>query len=506
MVVLSILMFAAVAGCDESLKPATLALQRNDPAQALTLVEPLRSRCAEVSSFHEVLGLANELIGNKAVAEQSLRTAVRLDSKSPRLLTELGATLLRNGNPIAAAHVLDQAIGLDPANLVTLKYAIGAAVGSRNWRRSAELFHQLKSEDETRLLEQEPVLVLWLAQTLIETQQADRLDAALAAQRGSMPPGLLFSLGTLLAQHGMYAKAVDYFKQVPAEVADDALYFNLGLSYSHLRQFEDARRCYFAAIDKRADHADAYLHVGLDYASLGQGRMGLPWMFKAHSFDPDRTDINYALIEQLVTLEYFNSAKEVLVAASGKAPHDPLLLLAEGDLKRAQGDTSGAVLIYRKALQTQPASPPALIGLARCQTALGSDTEATISLNAALALEPHNPIANGELGLIEARHGNWAASLRHLEQAWAQNRSDPEIALELALAYRQTGRAADALPLLQSIAPQMEDSPPFHFQLAQIYASLRRPVEARRELDAFTSLKADSQNALRFDNPSTYVQ
>ena len=92
MLVLSLLLFTAAAGCDESLKPAILALQQNNPKQALTLLEPLRSRCTTSSAFHEVLGLANELSDNKTAAEESLRMAVKLDGMSPRLWTELGAT------------------------------------------------------------------------------------------------------------------------------------------------------------------------------------------------------------------------------------------------------------------------------------------------------------------------------------------------------------------------------------------------------------------------------
>src|SRR5207248_5970555 len=122
--------------CDDSLKAAIAALQQNNPAQALTLLEPIRSQCTRSSAFYEVLGLANELSENNTAAEESLRMAVRLDSASPRLLTELGATLLKNGKPLEASKALDGASRLDPSNPVTLKYGIGAAVGCRKWPRA----------------------------------------------------------------------------------------------------------------------------------------------------------------------------------------------------------------------------------------------------------------------------------------------------------------------------------------------------------------------------------
>jgi tetratricopeptide (TPR) repeat protein len=504
MVVLPILLLTIVGGCDDSVKDAMAAIQQNNSAQALMLLEPLRSRCTQSSAFFEVLGLANELSDNKSAAEEALRMAVKLDA-SPRLLTELGATLLKNGKPVEASEPLDKALRLDPSNQVTLKYAIGAAVGSRNWPRASEMFQKLNIEDDRRLLQEEPILTFWLAQTLMETKQANRLDALLEANRSSMPPGLVFSLGSLFAQHAMYRQAVQYFKLVPAEAADDALYFNLGLCYSHLQQFDDARRSYFAAIDKHPDHLDAYLHVGLDYVASGTPRMGVPWIYKAQSLAPGRPDIAYALTGQLIALEYFNSAKEVLAQASERTPRDPLLIAAEGDLKRAQGDPAGAASSYQKALTENPGLPAALVGLARIDLETGKETEGRVLLNAALARDPQDPVANGEIGLFEAHSGNWDAALGHLERAWEQNHANPSIALELARAYQQNARPEDALRLLQSIRREMEDSAAFHFELAQIYTRLHRAADAQVQRNAFTQLQANNQNILRFDNPHTYV-
>lgn len=505
MFLLPILLFTAVAGCDDGVKAAVAALKQNNPGEALRVLEPLRSRCTQTSAFYEVLGLANELAGNKTSGEESLRMAVRLESKSPRLLTELGATLWKNGKPAEASNPLNQALALDPSNPVTLEYAIGAAVGSRNWPRAAELFDKLNIEKDSRLLQQEPTLILWLAETLVETKQGDRLETLLTPYRPSMPPGLVFSLGTLLAQHAMYKQAVEYFALIPAETADDALYFNLGLCYSHLRLFDDARRSYFEAIDKHPDHVDAYFHVGLDYVASGKPRMGLPWLYKARSLAPGRPDIAFALAGQLTTLEYFDSAKEVLERAEELSPDHPTLLAAEGDLRQAEGDASGAGVSYQKALAISPGLPAALVGLARADVTKGKEAEARSLLNTVLAHDPDDPVANGELGLLEAGAERWDAALKPLERGWEQNRSNPAIGLKLARAYQEKQRPEDALKVLKSIGPQMEDSASFHFQLAQVYTLLHRPAEAQTQRNAFSELQSNNQNVLRFDNPHTYV-
>lgn len=303
----------------------------------------------------------------------------------------------------------------------------------------------------------------------------------------------------------MYERAVEYLTQIPPDATDDALYFNLGLAYSHLQRLDEARRCYFTAIDRHPGHIEAYFHVGLDYVASGQTRMGLPWLYRAYGLAPGRPDIAYALAEQLTSLDYFNSAKEVLAQATAAAPGNPLLLVAEGDLKRAQGDSAAAIANYRKALAEKPGLIAATVALARADLLTNRETEARDLLGTALLRDPQDPVVNGQVGLMEAHEGNWPAAKEHLGCAWAGDRSNPEIAFELARAYQHTGQAQDALQLLQSIAPEMQDSEAFHFELAQVYTVLHLSAEAQAERDTLTTLQARSQDVLHFENPRTYV-
>jgi len=505
MLVYALLLLPAVTTCAGSIELATTALQQHDPAKALDLLEPLRSQCAQSSAFYEAIGLASELSGKASSAEEALRMAVSLDPKSPRLLTELGATYLRNGNSSDAARALDEALALDPTNATATKYALGAAVQAGSWQRAGALFHKLGAEDHPEILQTEPILFLWFAQTLIETNRADRIDPLLSSQRKMMDASLLFSLGTLFAKHRMYERAVEYLRQVPAGSADDAVYFNLGLSYSHLKKFDQARESYFEAIDKHSEHADAYLHVGLDYVSSGDLRMGIPWLFRAHAIAPARTDILYALVEQLLELGYSDTAKALLSEAIGSHPRDAFLAVARGDLERAGGDQAAATESYQRALAEQPGLTAGLVGLARTNIAQGKESEAHDLLRAALSGDAEDPFANGEMGLVEAHQGDWDAALQHLSRAWAVDRSNVKIALELARAYRHKQRLREALQLLDSLRPAMQESPAFHFELAQLYADLHRPADAQAEREAFSNLEATAHAALPFDVPRTYV-
>jgi predicted Zn-dependent protease len=233
--------------------------------------------------------------------------------------------------------------------------------------------------------------------------------------------------------------------------------------------------------------------------------MAIPWLFRAHDIAPTRTDILYALVEQLLALGYSNTAKELLAKAIASDPRDAILAVASGDVERADGDQAAATESYQRALAEQPGLTAARVGLARANIAQGKESEAHDLLRTALSGDAEDPFANGELGLIEAHQGDWDGALQHLSRAWALDRSNVKIALELARAYRHKQRLREALQLLNSLRPTMQESAAFHFELAQLYAELHRPTDAQAEREAFSNLEATAHEALRFDIPRTYV-
>jgi predicted Zn-dependent protease len=233
--------------------------------------------------------------------------------------------------------------------------------------------------------------------------------------------------------------------------------------------------------------------------------MAIPWLFRAHGLAPARPDIAYALVEQLIGLDYFDTAQEILTQAFDRGQPDTLLLVATGDLKRVQGDISAAIESYGKALAEHSQLPAALVGIARADISQGKDDEARKLLQAALSQDPEDAFANGELGRLEAREGDSKGALDHLGRAWEQNQSNTDVALELARVYVRQNRPSTALQLLGSISPVMQQSPAFHFELSRLYSLLGRPEDARTEQNAFISLQAAPQDALHFENPRTYV-
>ncbi len=499
-----LLLALAAAGCDDSLAPALAALRQNDSAKAKLLLAPLQKQCSTSSSYYELLGAANGISGDSVTAESAFKTAVSLDPKSSRLQAELGAAYLRNKKPQLAAETLARALALDPSNEAATKYLLACYIELKDWPQARSLFERMGAEKQPGAL-RDPILVLWFAQTLVETNRSRQIDDLLAPDQPVMTPPLLFSLGTLFAEHRMYSAAVKYLQAIPDDKADDAVHFNLGLAYSHLREFEQARKCYFEAIDQHPGHVNAYFRVGLDYASEGNTRKSIPWLLRAHSAEPGNPEIAYALAEQLLQLQYVDTAAQILHQAAAANPAHVLLMVAEGDMQQARGETSAAIDSYKKALARQPEFVPALVALARAHVKQGNDAEARTALTTALSKDPSDPPANAELGLLETRQEDWNAAAEHLGKAWTQDHSNTRVALALARAYGHVNRPADALGLLLPLRPALQDSSAFHLQLAQLYAQLKRPLDAQAERDALTAIEEQAQKAFRFESPKTYV-
>ena len=180
-------------------------------------------------------------------------------------------------------------------------------------------------------------------------------------------------------------------------------------------------------------------------------------------------------------------------------------MVANGDVLLAQGNTNDAAGNYQNAVSEEPKLPGALLGLARVEQTQGNTAEARKKLLDALAIDPENAAVCGELGAIEARDGDWANAYAHLSKAWSLDESHPTVALQLAQALQHLQRAPDALHVLQPLAPALRDSSAFHSALVQIYTKLGRSANAQAELGQVAALQEKSANALRFEDPKTYV-
>jgi tetratricopeptide (TPR) repeat protein len=366
---------------------------------------------------------------------------------------------------------------------------------------------------------QDPPFFMFYAAASLSSGKFKQLNDVITQNRARLSPPLLFSLAGLYGRARRYRQVVSLLTRIPDAQADEAVYFNLGLAYSNLHRFDDARRSYFAAIDKHPGYAEAYLHVGIDYAESNQPRLALPWLYRARELvkrgdqavvtrtgrSAPQENVDYALAQQLIRLRFFDSATGVLANDLASDANQPLLLTAMGDLELARGNYAKARDLYKKALTSMPTLPPALLGIGRCAKAEGKNEEAKKYFQEVLASDHNNPVAAGELGIIELNGGNPQAAVAYLERSWQFDSSNVSVGIALSRLYRQWKQPTRSLNRLKKLNPEQSHSLDLHLELSRVYTALRRTREAQAELERVKDLQGQKTASLHFEDPGTYV-
>jgi Flp pilus assembly protein TadD len=298
-------------------------------------------------------------------------------------------------------------------------------------------------------------------------------------------------LGLLLAENGQYEMAAEEFNAVPASDRDFAAYMNLGMVYSKLRKFEEARNAYQSALQLDPSNPEPYLHIGLGSAAMGQQAQAVNWIGQAHAMAPQREDITYAFAEALIQNASYDRADGILSQALQAHPHSPALLEAQGDLYLQQDQNEQAKQDYLKCLEISPRVAGARVSLAKAYLGLHQPQKAWKELEKVLQTQPHNPEANAQLGRMALDADGQEEALRMTSKA-LQADPDNRIANETLAEIRiREGRYSDAFDILHKLVKLDPKTPRYHYLLGRVLLKLGRTAEAQREFQ----LSQSSQNA-----------
>jgi tetratricopeptide (TPR) repeat protein len=499
---LSLFLLAFLAsGCLAEIQEGRRALQEGKPSHAAEVLQAASGKCPVSAEIYDLVGIADDMLGQAADAERAFREAIRLEPRTARPRTNLAVSLIRTGRQAEALRELEAVLAFEPANQIANANLAAWHAQNREFARALRSFNAIGAERSTAV-RQDPKLLLGLIECLLATGQSKRALTLLPPAAEGRPASFRFSLGTLLAGYGLYNEAIAQMEAVPAADADAAVFFNLALAHSHLRQYATAREFYFAAIDRQPEHADAYFRVGVDFAESGENAKAIPWLFRARRIAPQRADIIFALSEELIASGYFQTATAILDTADLR---NPLLRVAQGDCALGQQRVPEALEHYRGALAIDSSLAPASIGLARALATAQQQSEALQVLQELLARDPANVAAHAESGHLEAGLGNYTGAIPHLESAWRMDSSKTSVALDLSRCYRKTKQAARGLELLLSIRPKPDGDRAWHYELSQLYAALGRPGDAQREAARTSEIERASQEGMRFVPPTIYI-
>src|SRR5207247_3125813 len=249
--------------------------------------------------------------------------------------------------------------------------------------------------------------------------RAGRGTAERLAKIPGLAPAVHFSLGLQLAGYGEYELAAQQFAAIPASDRDVAADLNLGMAYSKLRRFEEAREAYDDALRRDPANPDAFLRIGLDAAATGNDGAALDWITQAHTKAPDRPDISCALAQELIRVGSFERAHDALRSALADHPGDPSLREAQGDLLLREGRPEEAVEAWLESLRSEPRRASARVSLASAYARLRQSDKATSELERVLRFDPQNAAAEAQLGRLALEAGRRDAALDWIKQALA---------------------------------------------------------------------------------------
>jgi Flp pilus assembly protein TadD len=201
------------------------------------------------------------------------------------------------------------------------------------------------------------------------------------------------------------------------------------------------------------------------------------------------------------------SPETALQLASGVLAHDPgneAALVVQGNALTELGRFDEARDSYNRALQSNPASVGAEVGLGRLR--LGDDPAAAeVLFDQALVHDPRNTTALNDLGVARDLQGHHAQAQEAYRQALG---IDPQLSsaqVNLALSMAMSGSASDAVRMLRPMASDPNASRKLRHDLAaaltmagdreeaaRILSKDLSPEDVQRALDAYAAARSGS--------------
>jgi Tfp pilus assembly protein PilF len=299
------------------------------------------------------------------------------------------------------------------------------------------------------------------------------------------------NLGVLLFFQGKAADSIPHFRAAlkgqPGLAKIQGL---LGMAESRTLDFANARKDMEAAFPSLEDHR-FQVQLGLDLVGLdtesGDLEKAADVVAQLRKANPDSPEVLYAAYRT-----YSDLAGESVLALSLAAPDSAQMhqLLAHEDTR--QGNTTGAIAQYRKAIAIDPHLPGVHFELAEL---LHISTDETVKKQAEqeyrVALQENAQDEKTILRLadIDAQKGNIEQSLKGYTKAVELQPADADAKLGLAKTLIAMNQSDKALALLEDTVQLEPTNATAHYRLATLYRKMGRADDAKREVELYQKFK-----------------
>ena len=457
---------------------------RLDEAKSLVL-EDLRHNPSSVDGYN-LLGIVENGQRDYAGAVEALKHALQLAPNSAKTRVNLGNTYVAQKHMDLAENEFRAALRLEPSNR-DANYNLGMLLLTRGAAaESIPYFEHVRPAN--------PATSFNLIDAYLKCKrnaEALKMATDLSAQNKDSVQ-VHFSLGLLLASHGLYKLA-----QVELEQADALqpetfeILYNLGLTYVRNAEYPKAELVSSRALKQKPEDPDALYLVARVYNGESRPLDALDLLVKAHKLAPKNTDIIYLMAQISISQNYFEDAIPLLQSGLELAPQRSDLRAALGESYFMAGKVEPAITEFKKLVEVEPSARSyAFLGLSYRH--LGRFDEAKQYFEKGLKLDPNSGSCLYNLGFIAERQGNTAEAESRFQQTLHANPDSADALLELANLRIAARKFPEAESLLKRYVQVSREPSTGYYKLAMVERSLHETEAAERDLKVFQTL---SKNA-----------
>jgi protein O-GlcNAc transferase len=328
-----------------------------------------------------------------------------------------------------------------------------------------------------------PSVATKVSKAKVRKQQVTALEAAVAhhqagdlaaAEAGyqailassASPPRALHLLGTLHAQTGRAASAVDLLQQaLQVDPSDAETHNNLALARHGLGDATAAEGGFRQALRINPHYAEAHNNLGdllREQGRLDEAVVELRAALHDRPHYPEAANnLGIAYHELGRFVEAAQCFEEVLAHRPGNAAAHRSL----GHAYRAQGRLADARHQYEAALELSPRDAEVYLNLGVVAQALGDRGVAIQCYRNALTIDPQRAIAHSNLGAVLREQGELTAAIEHLTRAIQQDPGCAEAYSNLGSALMAQGRHREAEECHRKAAELRPEDPTLHSNL-----------------------------------------
>ena len=272
--------------------------------------------------------------------------------------------------------------------------------------------------------------------------------------------------GMKALDQGKYEDAVQAFTQaVAADPKDYTAHFNLALAYGFLHKDAEGIAEYRKTLELKPGLYEAQLNAGILLLRQKDAAAALPLLAAAAEQRPGEFRPRYYLGEAQLQTDGPAKAGESFRLALELDPKSAAAELGLAHALARQGELVDAAPHFRQAAQLDPKYRDALLELAELYEKTHQPAEA-----AALYGEfPDNAAAQERLGELKLENKQYAEAVAPLEAAYGKDPTEAN-RVGLALAYLSNRQLDKALPLLQ----QAVETEPANHDLRMMYGRALR--------------------------------